>query len=75
MVFTRSKKIFLSVLILLGSFKPGESINVILPHVAILTTDVMEVRDFEAANFIGLQNLLNSSMYSSDILLSTVDLP
>ena len=75
MVLTRSKKIFLSVRYLLGSLRPGESIRVMLPHVAILTSEVIEVRDFDATNFIGLPNLLNSSMYTSDILLSTVDLP
>ena len=62
MVFIRSKKIFLSVLILLGSFKPGESISVMLPQVAILTSDVIEVRDFDASKLIGLPNLSNSSM-------------
>ena len=52
-VLTRSKKIFLSERVLLGSFNPGESISVMLPFVFILTLDVTATRDFEAVNLIG----------------------
>ena len=48
-VFTMSIKISLSVRVLFGSFKPGVSINVILPLVAILTFEVTAVNDFDAS--------------------------
>ena len=49
-VFIRSMKIALSVLALLGSLNPGESIRVMLPLLAILTTEVTDISDGEASN-------------------------
>ena len=44
-------KIALSVRSLFGSLKPGESINVMLPLLAILTTEVTDLTDCDALNW------------------------
>ena len=50
----RSMKIDLFVRGLLGSLKPGVSINVILPLLAILTKEVTDVNDAGVSNFRGM---------------------
>ena len=74
-VLIRSIKICLSVRVLFGSLRPGESINVMLPLFAILGRDVTETKDFEASNFKGFIDLINSALFISDIFVSRVDLP
>ena len=56
-MLTISMKISLSVRVLFGSFKPGVSINVILPLVAILTFDVTAVSDFDASKRIATKDI------------------
>ena len=68
-------KICLSVRALFGSLRPGESINVMFPLFAIFGRDVTETKDFEASNFKGLLDLINSVLFISDILVSKVDFP
>ena len=75
MVLIRSINICLSVRDLFGSLRPGESINVMLPLFAILGRDVTETKDFEASNFKGLLDLINSALFISEIFVSRVDLP
>ena len=48
----KSMKIALSVCALFGSLNPGESINVMLPLLAILTTEVTDLTDCDASNSI-----------------------
>ena len=74
-VLIRSIKICLSVRVLFGSLRPGESINVMFPLFAILGRDVTETKDFEASNFKGLFDLINNLLFISEILVSKVDFP
>ena len=47
----KSMKIALSVRALFGSLNPGESINVMLPLLAILTSEVTDLTDCDALNW------------------------
>ena len=66
---------FLSVRAFLGSLNPGVSINVMLPLFATLTRSVTDVNDGDALNYMCSISLLYLSLYTSDTLVSNVDLP
>ena len=76
-MLVKSMKIYLSVRILFGSLKPGVSISVILPFVAILTFYVTVSNDLEALNWIGMSFLdwLKLVLKIDDTFDKKVDLP
>ena len=74
-MFTMFMRMVLSLRVLLGSLNPGESIRVILPLFAILTSEVTDINDGDASNLMCPSCLLYFSEYTCDIFVSKVDLP